>query len=117
LLLPLYALLLAAFYWRQRKDYYLVDHLIFSLTIHTFTFVVLIVAVGLAQILSGEIVAWLVFAAIAIYIFIAMKRFYRQGWVITTVKYLLVSFIYTFIFLIPALSSVIAYVFLGDPLG
>jgi len=117
LLLPLYALLLAAFYWRQRKDYYFVDHLIFSLTIHTFTFVVLIVAAGLAQILSGEIVAWLVFAAIAIYIYIAMKRFYRQGWIMTTLKYLTVSFIYTFIFLIPALFGVVAYIFLGDPFG
>jgi hypothetical protein len=78
---------------------------------------VLIVAAGLAQILSGEIVAWLVFAAIAIYIFIAMKRFYRQGWAITTIKYLVVSFIYTFIFLIPALGGVMAYVFLGDPFG
>jgi len=117
LLLPLYALLLAAFYWRQRKDYYFVDHLIFSLTIHTFTFVVLIVAAGLAQILAGEVVAWLVFAAIAAYIFIAMKRFYRQGWVITTVKYLAVSFIYTCFFLLPALGGIMAYVFIGDPFG
>jgi hypothetical protein len=117
LLLPLYAVLLAAFYWRQRKDYYLVDHLIFSLTIHTFTFVVLIVAAGLAQILPGEIVAWLVFAAIAIYIFVAMKRFYAQGWVITTLKYLTVSFIYTCLFLIPALAGVMIYIFVGEPVG
>jgi hypothetical protein len=117
LLLPLYAFLLALFYWRQHKDYYLVDHLIFSLTIHAFTFVVLIVAAGLAQFMPGEDVAWAVFLAIAIYIFIAMKRFYRQGWVITTVKYLAVSFIYTFIFLVPALGGVMAYIFLGGPLG
>jgi hypothetical protein len=117
LLLPLYALLLALFYWRQRKDYYFVDHLIFSLTIHAFTFVVLIVAAGLAQILPGETVMWLVFAAIAIYIYIAMKRFYRQGWIMTTLKYVTVSFIYTFIFLIPALAGVVAYIFLGDPFG
>jgi hypothetical protein len=117
LLLPLYALLLAAFYWRQRKDYYLVDHLVFSLTIHTFTFVVLIVAAGLAQILPGPVVAWLVFAAIAIYIYIAMKRFYGQGWVITTLKYLAVSFIYTCIFLIPALAGVMIYIFVGEPVG
>ena len=117
LLLPLYALLLAAFYWRQRKDYYLVDHLIFSLTIHTFTFVVLIVAAGLAQLLPGETVAWLVFAAIAIYIFLAMKRFYGQGWALTTVKYLTVSTIYTCFFLIPALAGVLIYIFVGEPVG
>ncbi|HEY2035230.1 MAG TPA: DUF3667 domain-containing protein [Rhizomicrobium sp.] len=117
LLLPLYALLLAAFYWRQHKDYYFVDHLIFSLTIHTFTFVVLIVAAGLAQLLPGDVVAWLVFVAIALYIFIAMKRFYRQGWIITTLKYLTVSFIYTCFFLIPAIGGIMAYVFIGDPFG
>ena len=52
LLLPLYALLLAVFYWRQRKKFYLVDHLIFSLSVHTFLFVALIVDIGLAQLMS-----------------------------------------------------------------
>ena len=42
LLLPLYALLLAVFHLRRRKDFYLVDHLVFSLSIHTFAFVALI---------------------------------------------------------------------------
>jgi hypothetical protein len=55
--------------------------------------------------------------AIAIYIFIAMKRFYRQGWIITTLKYMTVSFIYTFVFLIPALAGVLIYIFVGDPVG
>jgi len=117
LLLPLYALLLALFYWRQHKDYYFVDHLIFSLTVHTFTFVVLIAAAGLAQILSGETVALLTIAAIGIYIFIAMKRFYAQGWFWTTAKFLMVSFIYTCFFLLPALAGVLVLGFLGDPFG
>ena len=39
LLLPLYALLLALFHIRRRKRFYFVDHLVFSLSIHTFTFV------------------------------------------------------------------------------
>jgi len=117
LLLPLYAFLLALFYWRQHKDYYFVDHLIFSLTVHTFTFVALIVAAGLAQILSGEAVALLTISAIGIYIFIAMKRFYKQGWFWTTVKFLTVSFIYTCFFLLPALAGVLVLGFLGDPFG
>jgi len=44
LLLPLFALLLAAFYRRLRNEFYFVDHLVFSLTIHTFAFIVLILA-------------------------------------------------------------------------
>jgi hypothetical protein len=117
LLMPLYALLLAAFYWRQRKDFYFVDHLIYSLTVHAFTFVALIGAAVLAQFLSGETVAWLLFFAIGIYIFIGMKRFYNQGWAITTTKFAAVSFIYTCFFLLPTLGGIMLLGFLGDPFG
>jgi hypothetical protein len=105
LLLPLYALLLALFYVRQRRKYYFVDHLVFSLAIHSFLFAILIVAVGVAQILSGGLVALLIFIAMSAYIFLALKRFYKQGWVITTVKFLSISFIYTLVFLFPALIA------------
>ena len=117
LLMPLYALLLAAFYWRQRKNYYFVDHLIFSLTVHTFTFVALIGAALLAQVLTGGTVAWLLFFAIGIYIFIGMKRFYAQGWAVTTAKFAAVSFIYTCFFLLPTLGGIMLLGFFGDPFG
>ena len=52
---------------------------------------------------EGEWVAWLLFGALSLYIFIAMKRFYGQGWVKTTVKFLFISGIYTCFFLLPAL--------------
>lgn len=113
LLMPLYALLLAAFYWRQRKDYYFVDHLIFSLGVHTFLFIVLMVDAGLAQVMSGENIGLLTVLALALYIFIAMKRFYAQGWAITTAKYFFISFIYTCFFLLPALGAVFIISFFG----
>jgi hypothetical protein len=112
LLLPLYALLLAAFYWRQRKKFYLVDHLIFSLSIHTFTFVALLVAAGLAQILSGEAVFWLFLLSIGIYVLLSIHRFYQQSWTWSVVKTLAISGIYTIFFLVPALAGIIAYGFL-----
>ncbi len=112
LLLPLYALLCAAFYWRQRKKFYLVDHLIFSLSVHTFTFLALIVAVGLAQLVSGGLVFWFLLASIGIYVFLSIHRFYEQSWFWTTVKFLSISGIYTIFFLLPALGAVIAYGFL-----
>jgi len=117
LLLPLYALVLAAFYWRQRKKFYLVDHLIFSLSVHTFLFVALIVDVGLAQLISNDIVAWLSLIALGVYIFIAMKRFYEQGWVWTTIKFAAVSFIYSTFFLAPALAAAISLSFFGGSFG
>ncbi|MGD0866487.1 MAG: DUF3667 domain-containing protein [Rhizomicrobium sp.] len=117
LLLPLYAFVLAAFYWRQRKKFYLVDHLIFSLSVHTFLFAVLIVDVGLAQLMSADIVAWLTLIALGVYIFIAMKRFYEQGWIWTATKFAAISFVYSTFFLAPALAAVISLSFFGGSLG
>ena len=117
LLLPLYALLLALFYWRQRGKFYLVDHLIFSLSVHTFLFVLLIVDVALAQFMSDALVVSLTVIALGVYIFIAMKRFYQQGWFWTTVKFISISFVYSTFFLAPALAGVIAISFFGDPFG
>ena len=117
LLLPLYALILALFHIRRRKDFYLVDHLVFSLSIHTFTFVALILAAGLAQIIAGEWVAWILFGILSVYIFAAMKRFYEQGWVMTTVKFLFISGIYTIFCLAPAVTGVFLLSMFGGSLG
>ena len=112
LLLPLYALLLAAFYWRQRKKFYMVDHLIFSLSVHSFTFVALMVAAGLAQILSGGTVFWLFLLSIGVYVLLSIHRFYQQSWLWSAVKTLAISGIYTCFFLVPALAAIVAYGFL-----
>jgi hypothetical protein len=117
LLLPLYALLLALFHIRRQRDFYLVDHLVFSLSIHTFAFVALIAGAGLAQVISGEPVAWILFVAVSLYIFLAMKRFYEQGWFLTTVKFVFISGIYCLFFLAPALAGVLALSIFGDSLG
>jgi hypothetical protein len=112
LLLPLYALLCAAFYWRQRKKFYLVDHLIFSLSMHTFTFVALIIATGLAQLLSGGLVFLFLLGSIGLYVLLSIRRFYEQSWFWTSIKFLSISGIYTIFFLCPALFGVIVYSFL-----
>jgi hypothetical protein len=117
LLLPLYALLLGLFHIRRRKAFYLVDHLVFSLSIHTFAFVALIAGVGLAQVIAGAPVAWILFTALSLYIFLAMKRFYEQGWFLTAVKFVFVSGIYTMFFLLPALAGVLTLSIFGGFFG
>jgi len=117
LLLPLYALLLALFYIRRRKDFFLVDHLVFSFSIHTFAFVLLMICVGLAQLITGGMTATLFFVVCAIYIFLAMKRFYAQGWILTAVKFVFISGIYFVLFLLPALLAVLALSAFGESLG
>lgn len=108
LLLPLFAVLLALIYFRQRRKFFFVDHLVFSLSMHSFAFAILTLAIGAAQFLSGEAVAWLVLGALGAYLLFSLKRFYRQGWTITAVKFAAISFVYAVFCLVPALAAVIA---------
>jgi hypothetical protein len=107
LLLPLYAVVLFLFYVRKRKSFYFVDHLVFSLSVHTAAFVILIVAAIAAQVIDGLWVGAFVFLSLAAYVLMAMKRFYAQRWLITVVKYLAVGFIYSSFLLAPALAAAI----------
>ncbi|HEY5085051.1 MAG TPA: DUF3667 domain-containing protein, partial [Rhizomicrobium sp.] len=106
-LLPVFAMVLALFYWRQRKDYYFVDHLVFSLNMHSFAFAMILAAVILGRVITGGTAAEIALVAIAFYLFLAMKRFYRQGWVWMAVKFALVSFVYGAFFLAPALLGIL----------
>lgn len=107
-LLPVFACLLALFYRRQKKDFYFVDHLVFSLNMHSFAFALILLMVILARIVAGGTAAGLALLAIALYLFVAMKRFYKQGWAWTSVKFAAVSFIYAAFFLAPALAGILA---------
>ncbi|MGH8307525.1 MAG: DUF4286 family protein [Gammaproteobacteria bacterium] len=98
--LPLVALLLKLFYLRSRRYY--MEHLVFTLHNHAFVFVAMLFMV-LAAILAKH-VAWAVSPAhyfnvivgwyMAIYIFLAMRFYYRQSFFKTLFKYLLIGFIY-----------------------
>jgi hypothetical protein len=98
--LPLVALLLKIFYLRSGRYY--MEHLIFALHNHAFIFVTMLVMV-LANLL-GKYAAWAVTPAhyfnvilgwyIVIYVFLAMRHYYRQSFFRTLVKYLLIGFIY-----------------------
>ena len=107
LLLPCFALLLAAFYWRKRKEFYFVDHLVFSLTMHTFFFAILIVAAIAAQLVSGAWVAVFVVATMSLYLLLSLKGFYKQNWTRTGLKFTGIAVIYALFFLAPALAAAI----------
>jgi hypothetical protein len=117
LLLPAYALLLTIFYWRKRKNFYFVDHLVFSLNVHTFGFVLLLLAAAAAQVLPAEYVAWATLIVAAVYLFLAMKRFYAQGWFWTSLKFGFVSFIYVCFFALPALGAALILSIFGGSVG
>lgn len=105
-LLPLFALLLRILYPFAKRYY--VEHLILAVHTHTFLFLSFTLLIALAGVRgwAAEQVAaswvgipagWLTVALwiwIPIYLLLAQKHFYRQGWFMTVFKYLLTGFLY-----------------------
>lgn len=111
LLMPVYALILAALYWRRKL--FFVDHLSFALHVHAFLFTLftLIVLVrelgGLDVLETGDGAQWLL-AIMAGYVWVALKVAYGQGAVRTTVKWLLLGWCYSIVLLF-GLGGVFVY--------
>jgi Protein of unknown function (DUF3667) len=90
--LPLYALFLKVLY-RRRKQFYYADHGIFLIHLYIFTFILLLLLIGITKLKDSSGFEWLDFfiAVLIIYGLLyalkAMKSFYKQGWVKTIVKF------------------------------
>lgn len=101
LLLPAFALILKVFYMFSRRYY--MEHLIFALHNHAFVFAVISLAAIAnwlgewiaggavwAEYFNGGLQLWLF-----IYLFLAQKRVYGQGWIFTAIKYFFVGISYS----------------------
>jgi hypothetical protein len=98
--LPLFALILRLLYIR-RKQFYYVDHGIFSIHLYIFMFVLMLVSIGINRLdnwLDWGIFAWLQ-AALWIYAlyytYKAMRNFYKQGRGKTILKFILLNILAT----------------------
>jgi hypothetical protein len=94
LMLPLFALLLALFYRKQK--YHFIRHLIFSIHLHSFLFIILSLIVAVKVIFTG---AWtnftfLLLPVILIYYMIASIKFYHGRWLKTIFKSLSLWMLY-----------------------
>ncbi|MDX8341731.1 DUF3667 domain-containing protein [Draconibacterium sp. IB214405] len=98
LLLPLFAMILKLIYIRRRHNY--MRHLVFSIHIHSFIFLVMTAIIGLYLLVEGNIntVAGILFLSIPLYIIVALKKFYGQSIGKVVVKFFALSFIYNFVF-------------------
>lgn len=109
LMTPALALLLKLLYIRRRR--YFVEHLVFSFHYHAFAFVVFSIAFFffgsdmLAAFQSEKDVNWgvhpahsIALALVLIYLFVAMKRVYQQGFIKTFLKFWVLNVSYLFIF-------------------
>jgi hypothetical protein len=105
LLMPLFALVLKLFY--VQHPFYYVEHLVFSMHVHTALFLFIISAV-LLQVGSGLEATSFIMLGILLYIILAMRRFYRQSWGKTILKFLLLNTVYVFllIFLVVLMAVV-----------
>ena len=97
--IPLFALVLKALYFRRHIFY--IDHLVYSLHIHTFAYVgimlIVLATIGLNRIAAGPVAGWIIallWIAFLVQIFLSIRRVYRQGWFISTLKFLFGGFVY-----------------------
>ena len=91
-LLPFLALALAICYFRKRR--FFVEHLVFAMHVQTFAFLVLSVALLVP---TGPIGAWvnlILVLALEVYYLVALRRFYRNGWIWTLIKGFTVQWLY-----------------------
>ena len=96
--LPFFALILKLLYIR-RKNFFYSDHAVFTLYHYIFTFILFMFTLVFAELdeLAGgwffNVLRTLFIIYGAVYLLIAMKRFYRQGWGKTILKYILLNFL------------------------
>ncbi len=98
-LLPVFALLLKLFYVRRKVFY--IRHLVFSVHLHSFIFFLLSLVVGVNLLFPGKIGVfslWLLLL-VPVYIYIAMKKFYQQGYFKTLVKFVVLGGFYNLLLL------------------
>lgn len=103
LMMPALALILKLLYFRRNR--YFVEHLVFSFHYHAFSFWVVSIMLVLMSLtnswdrepLTGLVITAVIFG-ILIYLFLAMRRVYQQGFFKTFVKYTLLNFAYVMIF-------------------
>jgi len=114
-LMPLFALMLKVFYLFKRRLY--MEHLLVALHSHAFLFLSIIVVLTLGWLKSwAEGIAWItapigwleLFAWLwmLVYLFWMQKRVYRQGWVMTTLKFSVIGICYTFLLALGAIFAI-----------
>lgn len=97
--LPLLALILQLLYIR-RKEFFYVSHGIFSIHLYIFVFITMLVQIALEQL--QHFARWSIFNIISnlltlgifIYAYMAMKKFYKQGWFKTFFKYVILAILF-----------------------
>lgn len=82
-----------------RRGYYYVEHLVFNLHYHTIAFLLISLSLGIAGGFTPESgISGIAVLLMQIYLLIALRRYYRQGWIKTFFKFCIYNFSYLIIF-------------------
>lgn len=120
--LPIFAMILNILYFRRKKTYYYVSHGIFSIHVYCATFILMLICVLLDQLQKAlnwkwfSILAWILIVLVILYMLIylykAMRGFYRQGGMKTFIKYFITCsvafFVNTFLLVLFVLIALIS---------
>jgi Protein of unknown function (DUF3667) len=97
--IPLFALVLKVLYVRRHIFY--IDHLIYALHIHTFFYtgimLIVLATMGLNRTIPGTFAGWvitLLWITFVVQIFLSIRYVYRQGWFLSTLKFVVGGFVY-----------------------
>lgn len=104
-MLPIFTLFLRLIYIRKKINY--TEHLIFTFHLQTVFFLLLLLTIILFRIFNSNLINNLFFLFFAVYLFIAMKKFYQQNFIKTFIKYILLNLMY---FILSAIGSLIVAV-------
>ncbi|WP_171595810.1 DUF3667 domain-containing protein [Marinifilum caeruleilacunae] len=109
-ILPIFALLLALFYVRQKR--YLIEHLLISLNFHSFIFVMVILSelLILTHLEFLQPLTLYLYLLIPVQLFLTLKFYYKQGWLKTTIKFFVLSFFYNILLFTGVLYSLISLI-------
>ncbi|AYA38153.1 DUF3667 domain-containing protein [Hymenobacter oligotrophus] len=94
-LMPLFALLLKGVYARRKRLY--INHLVFSLHLHCFLFVLVLAGMLWTEFVRNDWFDVVLTLAPPLYLVLALHHVYEQGWAKTIAKALVVSVVYLLI--------------------
>lgn len=111
ILVPFFSLLLGALFVRRRA--YLIDHLVFALHYHSFMFALLLIGLVIAAVTDVSVTSsglgGVMVLLLTVYLYVAMLRVYRGGFIKTAFKLVILAVVYANVFL----TGLVAFTLMG----
>ena len=94
-----------------KSDFLYLEHLIFGIHLNSFFFIIMSILITLPEDILQKILPWTLIL-MAIYFFIALKRVYKQSYLLTSLKFVPILICYFFSFLFGFILTIIGSFFI-----